>query len=269
MCPEVILENWVEGDVTLVVAEQIQLNLVGARARQIEVVERIAVRRDRAHVGHTMCVLPARRVGREETAKRVSVGLRRVLPISPNGIPAVAQPFLVGVAVLGDDCSETVRMPNGETEPHRRAVVEDVDREARETDHLGEAIDDVCDILERVSESIARRHVGLAKRREVGSNEVKPVRELRDELAEHVAGSRKAVQQEDRWRFLRPGLAVENADAVDIHLLVRDHAQERSFRSIYIVSQPSRRPDAVTTSGAVDSRRQLAAAIRFSTPSFR
>ena len=111
-------------------------------------------------------------------------------------------------------------MPNGEAKAHRRAIVEDVDRETRETDHLGEAVDDLRNILERVSEGAARRHVGLAKRRQIGSNEVKPVRELRDEFAEHVAGGWKAVQQKDRWRVLRPGLAVENADAVDIHLLV-------------------------------------------------
>jgi hypothetical protein len=80
VCPEVILESWVECDVTLVVAEQIQLNLVGARAGQIEVVERIAVRRNRGHIRHTVRVLPARRVGREEAAESLSVGRRRLLP---------------------------------------------------------------------------------------------------------------------------------------------------------------------------------------------
>ena len=83
---------------------------------------------------------------------------------------------------------------------------------------------------------------------------MKPVRELRDEIAEHVAGSRKAMQQEDRWRVLRPGLAVENADAVDIHLLVHDRAHKKSFRSKILLSQLSRRPDAVTTGGVVCSR---------------
>ena len=48
------------------------------------------------------------------------------------------------------------------------------------------------------------------------------------DIAEHVAGGRKAVQQEDHWLALRPGLAVENADTVDIHLLLRDHAHEKS-----------------------------------------
>src|SRR5882724_830992 len=144
-----------------------------------------------------MCVLPARRLGRDEASERVSVCLRRFLPISPNGIPAVAQPFLIGVAVLRDDCSDTIRVPNGEAEANGCAIVEDVDRETSETDHLRETIDDVCDILERVSERAARRHFGLAKRWQIGSNEVKPVCELRDEIAKHVARGGKAVQQED------------------------------------------------------------------------
>ena len=37
--PEVILERWIERDVALVVVEQVQLDLVSAAARQIEVVE--------------------------------------------------------------------------------------------------------------------------------------------------------------------------------------------------------------------------------------
>src|SRR5262249_32178604 len=59
--------------------------------------------------------------------------------------------------------------------------------------------------------------------------EPKPVGELRDEIAEHVAGGGKAVQQEDRWRVLRPSLAIENSDAVDIHLPVHDRAHGKSF----------------------------------------
>jgi len=35
VCPEVILESWVECDVALVVAKQVRLNLVGAGAGQI------------------------------------------------------------------------------------------------------------------------------------------------------------------------------------------------------------------------------------------
>ena len=43
-----------------------------------------------------MGILPARRFGSEEGAESFSIGLRRVLPISADGVPALAQPLLVG-----------------------------------------------------------------------------------------------------------------------------------------------------------------------------
>ena len=229
MSPEVILERRVKRNVALVVAQQVQLNFVGAGAGQIEVVERIAVRRNRGHVRHTVRVLPARRLGSEEATERLSVSLRRVFPVGPNGSPAVAQPFLIGVAVLGDDCGEAIRMPNGKAEADGCAVVEDLDCETMEVDHLGEAIDDVRDILECVGEGAPRRHVGLPEPRQVGSDKAKPVRELRDEIAEHVTGGRKAVQQEDRWRVLRPSLTIKDSDAVDVQLSVRDLGHGKSL----------------------------------------
>src|SRR6266478_9154039 len=42
VCAEVVLESRIERDVALVVAEQVQLDIVGAGARQIEVVQRQA-----------------------------------------------------------------------------------------------------------------------------------------------------------------------------------------------------------------------------------
>src|SRR5262249_21313193 len=58
--PKIILKSWVERDVALVVAEQVELDFVGARTGQIKIVERIAVWRNRRRVRHTVCVLPAR-----------------------------------------------------------------------------------------------------------------------------------------------------------------------------------------------------------------
>src|ERR1700733_4234349 len=63
---EVVLESRIECNVAVVVAEQIQLDLIGAGARQIEVVQRQAVRRDRRLVGYAVGILPARRFRREE-----------------------------------------------------------------------------------------------------------------------------------------------------------------------------------------------------------
>src|ERR1700704_3309614 len=120
----------IERDVALVVAEQIELDLIGAGARQIEVVERQSVGRDRRLVSHAMGILPSRRFRREEGAERRAIGLRRLLPVSSNWVPALAQPFFVGVAILRDDCGDAVGMFDSDPKACRRAIVEDIDRKA-------------------------------------------------------------------------------------------------------------------------------------------
>ena len=60
MHPKIILESWIERDVALVVAEEVQLDFVGARTSQIKIAEPIAVWRNRRRVRHTVCIVPAR-----------------------------------------------------------------------------------------------------------------------------------------------------------------------------------------------------------------
>src|SRR5262245_54968531 len=63
---EVLLEGGVERDVALVVAEQVQLNLIRTGTGQVEVVERITIGRDGRGVGYAVGVLPPRRLGAQE-----------------------------------------------------------------------------------------------------------------------------------------------------------------------------------------------------------
>ena len=156
--------------------------------------------------------------GRQEGAQRIAVGLRRIFPIGPDRIPAVAQPLLIGVSVLRDDGGDALRVPRRQPEARRRAIVEHIDREAIEPDDLSEAVDDPRDIVECVSELAAVRHVGLAEPGKIGRDDVKSVRELRDEVTEHMAGAGKTVQQQERWRVPRPCLAIEDVEPVDIDL---------------------------------------------------
>ena len=51
-------------------------------------------------------------------------------------------------------------MRDREAEADRRAVVEDVERIALQTDGLGEAVDDPRQIVERVRKALARWRVG-------------------------------------------------------------------------------------------------------------
>src|SRR5258706_7122831 len=111
---------------------------------EIEIIERIAVRRYSGRVSYPVSVLPERRFGSQKGAKRVPIGFRRILPVCADWVPAVAQPLLVGVAILRNDRGDAFRVAPRKAETGRRAVVEDVDREAIEADHFGKAIDGAC-----------------------------------------------------------------------------------------------------------------------------
>ena len=107
-------------------------------------------------------------------------------------------------------------MLDGEPKAGRRAVVEDIDGVAIEADDFGEAVDDVGDVVEGVGEVAARRHVRLAEARQIGRDDVEAVGQQRDEIAEHVARRREAVQQQQLRRIGGARLAIENLEAVHI-----------------------------------------------------
>jgi len=47
---------------------------------------------------------------------------------------------------------------------------------------------------------------------------VKSIGKPRDEVSEHMAGARKAMQQQQRLRGRRPRFAIENIEVLDIGL---------------------------------------------------
>ncbi len=104
-------------------------------------------------------------------------------------------------------------MLDGEPEAGRRAVVEHVDGVAIEADDLGEAVDRLRDPVEGVA---AARHVGLAEARQVRRDDVEAIGQQRDEVAEHVAGAREAVQQQQLRGARWARLAIEDVEAVHV-----------------------------------------------------
>src|SRR2546426_300537 len=100
---EVFLERRVQRDIAGVIEEQVELDLVVAGPREQRRVERVALGRDQRLVLHAMHVLPLGRLGREEVAERRTVRGCGLLPVALNRVPALAQPLLIGVAVLRDN----------------------------------------------------------------------------------------------------------------------------------------------------------------------
>src|SRR5262249_61265105 len=115
-----------------------------------------------------MRVLPLGRLGREKAAERRAVLRRGLLPVALDGVPALAQPLLIGVAILRDDRNDSLRVARRETEADRRAVIEDVDGITGEPDDRREPVDDVGEMIEGVPERSSLRRLGETEARQVG-----------------------------------------------------------------------------------------------------
>jgi hypothetical protein len=100
--------------------------------------------------------------------------------------------------------------------------IENIDGEAAKSDHFSKAVDNPRDVVEGIAKLGSLRHLRLAKPGQVGRNDMKLVRELRNEIAEHVARSRKAVQQNDHRSVRATRLPVEYFDAIDGYPPVSD-----------------------------------------------
>jgi hypothetical protein len=171
-------------------------------------------------------VLPVGRFRREELAERLSVRLGGLLPIGPDGIPALAETFLIGVAVLRNDGLDPLWMANGKSETCWRAIVKDLNRKPIEADELGEAVDHARDIVERVAELISRRHVGAAEARKGRRDHMEHVGEERNKVTKHVTGAREAVQQEELPCISCSRFTIEDLETIDINTAKSDKPHE-------------------------------------------
>jgi len=66
-------------------------------------------------------------------------------------------------------------MANSQSKPGRRAIVKDVDCEAREPDDFGKAFNHLGQFFETVGKLVARRHVGLAEASQIRRHDVKAI----------------------------------------------------------------------------------------------
>src|SRR5271166_313576 len=176
---------------------------------------------------HAVSVLEERCLWRQKAESGVAVRLRGLAPVGTDRVPAVAEPLLVSVAILRDDGSDALRVLCGDPQTNRRAVIEDVDRELFQADDFREAAGDCRQIVERIFEVVAGWHGGLTKAGQVRRHEVKAIGEEGDQIAEHVAGAWKAMQQKQCRRVGRTRLAVEYFEAVDLGRAVSDRGHAR------------------------------------------
>ena len=113
-------------------------------------------------------------------------------------------------------------MPRREPEAGRSAVVEHVNREAVEADDFGKALDDIGEVVERIVELVPRRHVRLTEARQVRRDDMEAIHQERDQIAKHVTGARKAMEQEQLRRIGRSSFPIEDLEAIHVGGLVLD-----------------------------------------------
>src|SRR5262245_22067 len=120
-------------------------------------------------------------------------------------------------------------MADGESKACRRAVIKNINREAIETYHFGEALDDASDVVERVAEFFVRRHIGLTEAGKVRRDRQKSVGEQRDQITKPVARAREAVQQQQLRCVGWSRFTIEDLETVDIGRAISDRHHKTLF----------------------------------------
>ena len=77
------------------------------------------------------------------------------------------------------------------------------------------SVDVRCKVVEGVLELAHTRRIAVAEPDVIRRDDMKLVRELRDQITEHMRRAGKTVQQHDGWRLFGPCLTVEHLEAAN------------------------------------------------------
>src|ERR1700722_16467641 len=101
-------------------------------------------------------------------------------------------------------------MPRRQPKARRGSVIEHVKREAFEPQYFGKAVDDAGDVVKSVFELTSWGHIRLTEARQVGRYHVEAIGQERDQIPEHVAGAREAMEEQKLGRVGCSRLSVED-----------------------------------------------------------
>ena len=161
-------------------------------------------------------------VQREQVGPQRGLVCGAVRPERTPCLPVRAEAFVVGDGVLNDQGFDALRVSERHPKADRSAVVLHVKGVLGQVQRLGEVIHHLGDVVEGVRELLWRRRIAVPEARIVGSDHVKLTGQPREQRLEHARRRRKSVKQQKGRRVFRPGLAVEDREAVHFHGAVRD-----------------------------------------------
>ena len=247
-----LLPGRVAGDVGAVVVEQVGLDVVLAgppeEGELVGPQVRVVLLRDRAAAD----VAPPSRGGREEVLAQRRLMGGAVRPERAAGVPQRSEAVLMGDRVLHDHRPHPGGVRGRQTEADRAAVVLHEKGVAAEAELLGEAPDDLGQVVEGVGEAGRVGGIAVPEARVVRRDQVEGVGQPGQQRFPHPRGGREAVQQQDGRPVGRARLTVEDRHPVDVGRLVDRAAHDRPPQEIRL-----RPPDR-----AVARRRRCASALR-------
>nr|GFA98361.1 hypothetical protein [Tanacetum cinerariifolium] len=144
------------------------------------------------------------------------VSRRGIAPVGLPRIPLVAEAFEIRVAVLADNGRDLFWVCGGEAQADGRAVIKYVKCIPAQPQRLGEALDDLVKVVEGVIERSPGGGGCVAKTGQVRRDHTVLAGQQRHQVTEHVARSRKAVQQQEHRGIFWAGFAVEHLDIADL-----------------------------------------------------
>jgi hypothetical protein len=103
-----------------------------------------------------MQILEADRLDAQRSAVCFSVRRGGITPIGLPWLSVLAEPLDIGVAVLRDDCGYPLGMLHRQPQPRGRAIVEDVEHVAGETERIEEVADYLGEMIEAVFGNLER-----------------------------------------------------------------------------------------------------------------
>ncbi len=215
---EEFLELGIELDVGFVVTDEIELDLGALGPIQKGLVEENGLGRDALlGIGHAMVVLPPGSIQGLEFTEGIAILLGGLFPIGLDGSPVLAEAVDVGVTVLRNDR----RYALGKAKRHAKAggcaVIKDVNRELLQSELVDKIAHHFGHIREGILEDAMCGRVGKTKTGKVGGDDVKVLRQLRDQITEHVARGGKAVQKENGRLLWITDFPVENLESIHGH----------------------------------------------------
>jgi hypothetical protein len=150
----------------------------------------------------------------DTAAQGIAVLLGGVFPVGLHRGPARAEALDISIAVLGDERSDAVRKAQGDAQPGGRPVIKNIDRKFLQADLLHEIPHDLRDVLEGVMKGVVSRCIGKSKAWQVRGYDMEVARQLRNQIAKHVARGGKAMEQKHGWLLRITRFAIENLKAV-------------------------------------------------------